>query len=210
MLFTSKLIVILAYIRNLESYETRFSPQYIKARDFSKYENLPLRMNEMRDDQKRLRYEWTHRAFDVGKQLMHRASPSGPDAIIGLAVYKNNMRAFKALVGSLRYVGYDGHIILGVSPDLTSRERQYLQRMNVTFYSVEISGCEGSVRDGNAGKTNWLVRGSCSTDILDLTLEWSRYEMARRWLLDCPQCMGWTMVCDTRDVLFQAHPVTIK
>jgi hypothetical protein len=37
----------------------------------------------------------------------------GNDAVMGLAAYAKNMRAFKRIVGSLRATGYDGHIILG-------------------------------------------------------------------------------------------------
>ncbi len=164
------------------------------------YRNLPIRTAPKSDFS-------TFRPTDQDprKYLLHEAAPTGNDAVIGLAVYRGNMRAFRRIVGSLRHFGYTGHIILGVSPEITVEELTYLKEREVTMYAVHVSPCIGA---GNETQKGGLVRGSCSADIPDLKLEWGRFEMARRWLLVCMGCTGWSMVMDTRDIFFQDHPVS--
>ena len=75
---------------------------------------------------------------NIAKGLMHRAHPKGPDAIMGLCGYpKNILGMFRGFVGTLRHNGYDGHIILGVSPNLSEQEHAYLKKMDVTYYAAE-------------------------------------------------------------------------
>ena len=75
---------------------------------------------------------------NIAKGLMHRAHPKGPDAIMGLCGYpKNILGMFRGFVGTLRHNGYDGHIILGVSPKLSEQEHAYLKKMDVTYYAAE-------------------------------------------------------------------------
>ena len=167
---------------------------------FSNYKNLPLRTSSQSASAS-VRPE----AHDARKYLIYEATPTGKDAVLGLAVYRGNMRAFRRIVGSLRHFGYNGHIILGVSPEITAEELNYLKEHQVTLYAVHISPCAGA---GNVTEKGGLVRGSCSADIPDLKLEWGRFEMARRWLLACTGCTGWNMVMDTRDIFFQDHPVS--
>jgi hypothetical protein len=126
--------------------------------------------------------------------------------IMGLALYKNSIKMFRRFVGSLRHFGYNGHIILGVSDSLSSQEMDYLTSKHVTLYAVEVAACEESAI-GNAD-VKGPIRNKCSKDIPDLKLEWGRFEMARRWLLSCRTCKGWSMVVDTRDTFFQDHPVS--
>lgn len=135
--------------------------------------------------------------------LLHEAHPPGKDAVMGLAAYPRNMPTFKRLVGGLRNVGYDGHIILGVHVSIPKDEKEYLIRQDVTFYAVDMIPCTASIQnDGNGGN----IRGKCSKGLEDLTLEWGRFEMARQWLTKCVKCTGWSLVMDTRDIFFQAHP----
>lgn len=140
--------------------------------------------------------------------LLHKPNDKyihGNGCIMGLALYKNNIHMFKRFVGSLRYFGYKGYIILGVSDQISSTEIDYLTNHHVTLYTVEVSSCDESA----IGQSNVKgpIRNKCSKDIPDLKLEWGRFEMARRWLLACTGCTGWSMVVDTRDTFFQDHPV---
>ena len=61
---------------------------------------------------------------------------------MGIAYFKGFMAGFKRFVGSLRYYKFDGHIILGVHPDLSAKELAYLKAMNVTLYTVHASDCD--------------------------------------------------------------------
>jgi hypothetical protein len=91
---------------------------------------------------KKLKAENVHMSVSnspmISKGLMHRASPTGHDSVMGLCAYpKNIMGMFRGFAGTLRLSGYDGHIILGVSPNLSDEEHDYLKRMEVTYYAVE-------------------------------------------------------------------------
>ena len=139
---------------------------------------------------------------------MNQAEVRGRNAVIGLALYHNFFSGFSRLVGSLRHYGYDGHIILGVNPQLPLEELEFLKRNKVTLYGVEASECDSSALNGR--QERGMIRGKCSKDIPNLKLEWGRYEMARRWLTECETCTGWSMIVDTRDIFFQADPVGLS
>jgi hypothetical protein len=61
--------------------------------------------------------------------LMHKAHPlSNEGVVLGLAAYPNDILGkLERFVGTLRFTGYQGHIILGVHPNLSEREARYLQ-----------------------------------------------------------------------------------
>ena len=136
---------------------------------------------------------------------LHRASPPGRDAVIGLAAFKSFSNGFRRLIGSLRSTLYDGHILLGVHKEISASEIDFLKRMDVTIYIVDFVDCDKSIlEDGE--QTKGAIRGKCSKGLETLKLEWGRYEMARQWLADCDDCTGWNIVMDTRDLFFQDHP----
>jgi hypothetical protein len=141
--------------------------------------------------------------------LRHKAHPPGNDAIMGLAAYPENMKAWKTIVGSLRAKGYDGHFMFGVHQDIPREEEDYLQRMNVTYYTVELVECSqeaGFVRDNSQLQSGAeRLRAVCPRGLDNLKLEWARFEMSRQWLHDCTECTGWALFTDTRDILFQKN-----
>eukprot|EP00970_Alexandrium_tamarense_P005741 scaffold934_cov191-Alexandrium_tamarense.AAC.22 len=116
------------------------------------------------------------------------------------------MDGWRKLVGSLRMNGYEGHIIMGVSVEIPLGEREYLDKMGVTYYAVETVNCSAAILEGGVADTNNGVRSVCSKGLEEFKLEWGRYEMARRWLRACESCTGWSMVIDTRDIFFQRDP----
>ena len=142
------------------------------------------------------------------ERLLHDARDATPghNTIVGLASYPTFMNGWRKLVGSLRVNGYDGHIILGVNPDIPEIERDYLDSMGVTYYAVHLANCTPSILDGVVSNTKNAVRAKCSQGLENLKLEWGRYEMARRWIHHCNSCTGWNMVIDTRDIFFQSDP----
>jgi hypothetical protein len=91
---------------------------------------------------------------------------------MGIAYFKGFLPGFKRFVGSLRYYKYDGHIILGVHPDISSKEFEYLKRMNVTMYSVHASDCDPASLGREKVKGN--IRGRCTKGLETLKMEWGR------------------------------------
>ncbi|KAL7546713.1 hypothetical protein ACHAWF_010040 [Thalassiosira exigua] len=182
-----------------------FTPEEFRAGRPQKYVNLPnVPVDPGRDAEVRRLAE--RPVPPPAETLLHEApAPPGPNAILGLASYPEFMDGWRKLVGSLRINGYDGHIIMGVNPAIPTDERDYLDRMGVTYYAVEASNCLAAILDGSSDTDN-TVRAKCSRGMEDLKLEWGRYEMARRWLRACGTCTGWSMVIDTRDIFFQADP----
>jgi len=157
--------------------------------------------------------------------LMHKASPpSNEGVVMGLAAYPNDVLGkFERFVGTLRFTGYEGHIILGVRPNLSEREARYLQAMNVTYYASTAAPCvspltphseggevppgaKGKASGGMGGGGTQFIRATCSEHYNHLVFEWARYEMALGWIKGCPECKGWMLVCDVKDTVFQRPP----
>ena len=107
----------------------------------------------------------------------HKDAPGGANAVVGLALYPFFFSGFQRFVGSLRAVGYAGHIILGVSTAISTAELAYLKSMDVTMYAVRLGACDESIygapsgtsaRDGRKAKGSagsavggQLMRGQC-------------------------------------------------
>jgi len=117
-----------------------------------------------------------------------------------------------------RYTGYQGHIILGVHSNISTREQRYLAAMNVTLYASDAGPCMSplaragdGLKEGGRAESSSIggakyIRGTCSKAYNRLVLESARYEMALGWLKACKDCQGWMLVCDVRDTVFQRHP----
>mmetsp|Transcript_20348 Transcript_20348/g.43599 ORF Transcript_20348/g.43599 Transcript_20348/m.43599 type:complete len:492 (+) Transcript_20348:63-1538(+) len=183
-----------------------FTPQEFRAGRPENYVNLPnVPLDPHRDGE--VRKLMAAAVPPPAETLLHLApTPPGSNAILGLASYPEFMDGWRKLVGSLRMNGYDGHVIVGVNPAIPRDERDYLDRMGVTYYAVEVANCTASILEGSSDAGKNAVRAKCSRGMEDLKLEWGRFEMARRWLGACESCTGWSMVIDTRDIFFQADP----
>lgn len=175
---------------------SKFNPEVLSQNHYSSYINDPVSVSPVHKEHISHNYRISN--------LIHFADVPGSDVVIGLALYPNFRDGFRRFVGSLRYFGYDGHIMLGVNPDIPQDTLSYLKEKKTTLYGVVKSDCHPSAVGGDV---TGAIRGKCSLDIADLKLEWGRFEMARRWLNNCTGCTGWVLVMDTRDSFFQAHPV---
>ena len=184
-----------------------FTPEEFQLGHYEKYVNLPnvpIDHSKMNDVVQRI---MDQPVPSPSEKLLHEApKPPSSNAIVGLASYPKFMNGWRKLVGSLRTNGYEGHIILGVNPNIPKDERNYLDKMGVTYYAIELANCTSSILEGITSTTNNEVRAKCSVGLETLKLEWGRYEMARRWLHSCTSCTGWNMVIDTRDIFFQSDP----
>jgi hypothetical protein len=182
-----------------------FTPDEFRAGRLDKYVNLPNNPIDAEND------VLVQSLMDAQvpkpvEMLMHQApNPPSPNAIVGLASYPKFMDGWRKMIGSLRLNGYEGHIIVGVNPNIPAEEREYLDKMGVTYYAVETANCSSAILNVGDDTSN-KVRSVCSKGLEELKLEWGRYEMARRWLRACQTCTGWSMVIDTRDIFFQRDP----
>ena len=151
--------------------------------------------------------------------LLHQPPPQlSGNTVVGLATYSFFMSGFQRLVGSLRVAAnFTGNIILGVSPDISTAELGYLKSMDVTLYTIEVSDCDSRFygpgvsssrkKDKDKRVGGGLMRGRCVKGLEHLKIEMARFELARQWLHACPNCDGWALVMDTRDVIFQSDPL---
>ncbi|KAL7498096.1 hypothetical protein ACHAWT_009858 [Skeletonema menzelii] len=183
---------------------TLFTPEEFRAGRIENYINLPTVYNPDRD---KIVQELMERPVpEPTETLLHKApTPPSGNVILGLASYPTFKDGWLKLVGSLRTNGYEGHIIVGVHPEILQDERDYLDKMGVTYYAVETVNCSATILNG-VSQTENRVRAKCSRGLENLKLEWGRFEMARRWLRACDTCTGWSMVIDTRDIFFQKDP----
>lgn len=188
--------------------ETRpFTPEHVLNGKLDDYISLPVLDDNMTYDDIQSRVKRAiARKVEEPFGLMHQGHPPGHDVVMGLASWPSSaMNVFTTLVGSLRYSGFDGHIILGVHPNISQDEQSYLAKMDVTFYAVHVVPCAAAI-SGDSGDN--AVRSNCAKGTEYLTLEKGRFEMSRQWLHACKQCTGWALAMDTRDVFFQQPPFT--
>jgi len=181
-----------------------FTPDEFRAGRIENYINLPTMYNP---DRNNIVQELMEQPVPEPTEILLHKAPTPPsgNAILGLASYPKFKDGWMKLVGSLRTNGYEGHIIVGVHPEIPQDERDYLDKMGVTYYAVETVNCSEAILKG-VSQTGNRVRAKCSRGLENLKLEWGRYEMARRWLRACDTCTGWSMVIDTRDIFFQQDP----
>jgi hypothetical protein len=118
-----------------------------------------------------------------------------------------DLRVYQRFVGSLRKTGYQGHIILGVSPNVSPPIIRYLRSRNVTIHKLQWVNCTYSIFN-EAKKADILERSHCAHPYPDIKVRWSRFPMARDWLLACPTCTGPVLFTDARDTVFQRDPFT--
>ncbi len=111
-----------------------FTPDEFRAGRIENYINLPLKYNPDRD---KIVLELMEQPVpEPAETLLHEApTPPSGNAIFGLASYPSFKDGWFKLVGSLRTNGYEGHIIVGVHPDIPQNEREYLDKMGGEFMS---------------------------------------------------------------------------
>ena len=122
------------------------------------------------------------------------ATVMGMAAGYGLDVYK-------MFVGSLRRAGFQGHIILGVAPNVQPNILEYFDSRNVTPQILTHVPCtypkiEGEHKDSE----------HCPHPYSDIKSRWGRVPLQRDWLLDCKKCTGPVLSIDVRDTFFQKDP----
>jgi len=114
------------------------------------------------------------------------------------------LAVFKRFIGSLRRTGYQGHIIVGLSPDVGENILDYLRSRKVIPKVLEWTNCtytlDPSEQDDIFKKTH------CAKPYGDIKIRWSRFPLARDWLEECGTCTGPVLFTDARDTIFQRDP----
>jgi hypothetical protein len=131
------------------------------------------------------------------------ADPSVHATVIGLAA-NYNLESHQKFVGSLRYSGFQGQIILGIetAPN-DDRIVPYLISQNVTIKNLTYVPC--SFANNETIKKNPELR-FCIHPYGDIKFRMSRFSLWRDWLDECTICTGPVLVTDFRDVVFQRNP----
>ena len=116
---------------------TLFTPDEFRAGRIENYINLPTVYNPGRD---KIVQELMERPVpEPTETLLHKApTPPSGNVILGLASYPTFKDGWLKLVGSLRTNGYEGHVIVGVHPEIPQDERDYLDKMGGEFVMSEM------------------------------------------------------------------------
>lgn len=119
-----------------------------------------------------------------------------------------DLSVYERFVGTLRKTGYKGHIILGVSPDVSQSILDYFNYRNVIPKPLPLVNCSYAPHNKNEQKNDSHVqeRNTCVHPYNDIKLRWSRFPLARDWLQDCKTCTGPVLIMDVRDSYFQLDP----
>lgn len=120
--------------------KTLFTPDEFRAGRFENYINLPTIYNPDRDQ---IVKQLMERPVPEPTEILLHMAPTPPsgNAILGLASYPTFKDGWLKMVGSLRTNGYDGHIIVGVHPDIPQEERDYLDKMGGEFVPSSRKRC---------------------------------------------------------------------
>lgn len=126
----------------------------------------------------------------------------GPDALVALATYKKGNMPL-TYVKTARMAGFNGQIILGVSPNIDDRQKGDLEKLGVTLKFVKEAPCQLPFEDK---PIDYMLRSVCSAEFPNLKLESARFALARKWIEECQECTGWVLVSDYSDLVFQRQP----
>ena len=129
--------------------------------------------------------------------------------VMGMAT-NQGLGQFQQFVTSLRATGFDGAIILGVSPNLGEDITELLGKHNVTTKVIE--NAESCTYNGykddkgnvlNTTESHWW---HCPALYPDYKLTHARFVLYRDWLNECVSCTDGVVLTDTSDSYFQRDP----
>jgi hypothetical protein len=115
---------------------------------------------------------------------------------------------YQRFVGSLRYSGYKGRIIVALEPNPNPKIVSYLLEKNVTIKILSWTNCTYMRMDDNNQK-DIFKSTTCAYPYPDIKIRWSRFPLMRDWLMECTTCTGPILIADARDLIFQRNPFDI-
>jgi len=133
--------------------------------------------------------------------------------VMGMAT-NYDLAVFKRFVGSLRRSGFEGNIILAVSPVPQPGVEDYLNSQDVTMKRLKLVNCTSDLvkmalkdkKDGKSPNAHQVEVMTCAHPYPDLKVRWGRFALLRDYLKECHDCTGPVLVCDVRDTFFQRDP----
>ena len=118
-----------------------------------------------------------------------------------------NVGVYKKFVGSLRNSGFQGNIILVVSPNPGEKVEQYLTSKGVTMKRLKEVPCTTEImkqEDIKSGHDKEIM--TCADPYPHLKVRWGRFPILRDHLKECETCTGPVLISDVRDAIFQRDP----
>lgn len=148
----------------------------------------------------------TDTGVDVSDPILYQGTDWHGDtssaSVMGMASgYR--LGVYQRFVGSLRRSGFQGHVFLGVAPDVDPAILEYLRRRNVTAKVQTWVNCTYSDSDR---KNDIFQKTTCAHPYPDIKIRWSRFPLIRDWLQECAACTGPVLITDVRDSYFQKNP----
>ena len=182
--------------------ELLFNPEEFRTGNKSKYINKPIPCSDC--DQRA--QAAMAKKVETPTGLIHKPeSTIGNDVVIAIMPISYMItRDQTKFISSLRQTGYDGHIILGVQPNIPDTNLNYLKSHFVTIYTVTLGPCNVPTRmfTTSEGKSP-----ECFQGLETLPYEWGKYELARQWLYACAECSGRVLLAlNGITTFFQTNP----
>jgi len=141
----------------------------------------------------------------------HVVQNSRRATVMGMAT-NYGVRAYKSFVGSLRRSGFQGNIILAISPDPKPGVVEYLSSQNVTMKRLTIVNCSTDIMKLRTGEGPKKIGPhereamTCADPYPDLKVRWGRFALLHDYLEQCQECTGPVLISDVRDTFFQRDP----
>jgi len=153
------------------------------------------------------------------QQVEERRSSCRDATVMGMAT-NYGVREYKRFVGSLRNTGFQGHVILAISPQPLPGVEDYLNSQNVTMKRLTLVNCTTNILQQQMTTTTTTTTTiatrtltshdlevmTCAHPYPDLKVRWGRFGLLRDYLLECQECTGPVLVTDVRDTFFQRNP----
>jgi len=117
-------------------------------------------------------------------------------SVLGMAVNADLVQ-IKRFVGSLRYHGFQGCIMLGIGSDADKEILDYFEKQHVTVKIVQTTPCTYE-----SARSDEL----CNLPYPNIKVEWSPFPLARDWLAACEGCTGPILFTSVHNVFFQKNP----
>lgn len=120
------------------------------------------------------------------------------DATVVGQSHSQEIRIYKRFVGSLRYHGFKGNVIIGIEEQTSKEIEDYLLSQNVTVKKMLPIECNfESAKD----------RQKCYRPYPNIKREWAHFPLIRDWLAACDSCFNGPVLYATVDhTLFQKNP----
>jgi hypothetical protein len=139
----------------------------------------------------------------VNQELLWDSSTA---TVMGMAT-GYGVQEYRYFVGSLRKSGYQGHIMLGVDPDMRPGVEDYLTKMNVTMLRIKKIPCVTQIlKDVDEANSHAKEVSTCIDPYPDVKIRWGRFPFLRDALINCASCTGPVLITDVRDTIVQRDP----